>query len=188
MGPNIPEAGLIPTLLWYFMRAAFVAPPKRVVSLPGEPAPVAATIEPFPFKNCWSIFTAEPVEPNERLPISESLELLRYAFMLSGIAIPMADACMMSAFNWLTSVFICSCCDVAVNTGVFTTGVVTTGVVTTGVGVGVGVGVVTTGLVPTYGVPDPPAERKPTLEAESMVVSPPPLAVNMNDSPFTAGT
>ena len=41
-GPKKPTAGVIPFAFWNLMSAARVRAPKRLVSFPGEPAPLAA--------------------------------------------------------------------------------------------------------------------------------------------------
>ena len=60
------------------MTALKVAGPKKVVSYPVEPArgepvesrPVAETVKPWEFKNCWSNLTSVPREPHERFRVN----------------------------------------------------------------------------------------------------------------------
>ena len=40
------------------MRAAFVAGPKNIVSLPGEPAPAVDTVKPLELRYFWRDFTS----------------------------------------------------------------------------------------------------------------------------------
>lgn len=66
IGPKNPTAGVIFMAFWNFMTAARVAGPKRLVSLPFEPAPLTETIKPLALRYCWSAFTSKPDMPAER--------------------------------------------------------------------------------------------------------------------------
>src|SRR3989344_2674253 len=54
-------------LFWNFATAAFVAGPKVDVSVPAEPAPLAATmVSADELRNFWSFMTSSPVAPAVR--------------------------------------------------------------------------------------------------------------------------
>src|SRR3972149_10539559 len=48
------------------MTASFVRWPNKLVSFPGEPAPLAETRKPFLLRNLWSSRTSSPSAPRER--------------------------------------------------------------------------------------------------------------------------
>src|SRR3989344_7615785 len=70
-GPKYPTAGEMPFAAWNAASAARVRPPNIIVSFPGEPGPLSATIKPFAFKNCWSARASSPVEPTSRSRVNE---------------------------------------------------------------------------------------------------------------------
>ncbi len=59
---------------WNLITAAFVPPPNRVVSLPGEPAPEEATLVAVSlFSNTCKHFTSAPEEPTWRVRVKVTL-------------------------------------------------------------------------------------------------------------------
>ena len=67
IGPKKPTAGVILLAFWNFISAARVRAPNRVISLPGEPAPVFATINPLAFRNFCNSFTSARIIPMLKL-------------------------------------------------------------------------------------------------------------------------
>ena len=59
-GPKYPVAGVIPTDVWNLARASLVREPNIDVSLPGEPAPVLATVCPLAFRKRCRAYTSVP--------------------------------------------------------------------------------------------------------------------------------
>ena len=92
-GPKYP-VGLMPTLAWYLAKAALVAGPNLVISNPGDPAPVMATLNPLEFRNCCKALTSSPIEPRVRLRLKDALgEALRKASSEAGMLSPAAFFC-----------------------------------------------------------------------------------------------
>lgn len=58
---------------WNFCRARTVAGPSVVVSDPFDPGPDGAMVNPFWFKSLWRVRTSSPVEPRERVRLSETV-------------------------------------------------------------------------------------------------------------------
>lgn len=70
------------------MRAALVRPPNLVVSLPGDPAPLAATGYPCEFKNSWRVFTSLPSDPKVR----SALKTCTAALVTEPVVVPSSTA------------------------------------------------------------------------------------------------
>ena len=71
MEPKKPAAGEMPFAVWNFARAALVALPKVVVSLPGEPVPTEATAKPCVLRKDCRAFTSSPIEPTCKSRVKE---------------------------------------------------------------------------------------------------------------------
>jgi len=119
--PTYPEAGEMPCLLWNFITAALVAGPKVELSIPGEPAPEAATIvlESL-FKNTWRAITSAPLEPTERLVfhIAEH-EPVEVEGVEPVVAWPLSDAVTLATVvasapkDWSKDTIALTCADVS---------------------------------------------------------------------------
>src|ERR1035437_4418576 len=70
------------------MSAARVAEPKRVVSFPGDPAPLVATVYPCAFRYSWSAFTSLPREPTVRFVLNAATA----ALVTEPVVVPPSEA------------------------------------------------------------------------------------------------
>src|SRR3989344_6811481 len=75
-GPKKPTAGVMPFAFWYAMTAALVRPPKKDVSLPGEPGPEEATVKPLALRSICRALTCSPSEPTVRSDLNAATALL----------------------------------------------------------------------------------------------------------------
>ena len=96
IGPKYPDAGVMPTLFWNSMRAAFVSDPKSKV------APWAANCRPAgpafrEIRNSCSCFTSLPRMPTERFRVKAAVGAedlaVRYAAAAGGRDMPCTCAC-----------------------------------------------------------------------------------------------
>jgi hypothetical protein len=66
-GPKIPDAGEMPFAACHFAIAALVLSRRSEVSLPGDPTPVSATLNPAPLRYFWRHRTSSPSTPKSRV-------------------------------------------------------------------------------------------------------------------------